>query len=204
MENSAPSTPPSWWPKTVLSHCRPDRRDLTYPSFLVDATRDLTRVPTGHTLRPFRRFHIISTELTRAGTPEDFDYLAERLFSGGVHRSAGAPLAELCEPDTACTSTGDTVTVQFWGLRAPCLVLNAGVEKTNQQWRARLTYGTLLGHVECGEETFELIYAAGQLRARVVAFSRAGTWLTRLGGPFARAAQRWMSRRYARALLEQS
>lgn len=201
MEERAPSPPPSRWSEAVLSTQAPGHRDLTYPAFLIDATRDLTRVPTGRTLRPFRSFHTFCTELATPGTLGDFEVLAERLFRGEVHRLAGAPLAEYAESDSSRIGTGDTVTVKFWGLRAPCLVLYAGVEKTGENWCARLTYGTLPGHVECGEETFELIYARGHLHARVAAFSRAGNWLTRLGGPAARAVQRWMSLRYAHALI---
>ena len=201
MEQRAPFQPPSRWSAAVLSSRAPRHRDLTYPSFLIDATRDLTRVPTGRTLRPFRRFHTFCTELAKPGTLKDFELLANRLFCGEVHRLAGAPLAEYPESSSSRIETGDTVTVKFWGLRAPCLVLHAGSVKNGDNWYARLTYGTLPGHVECGEETFELTYAHGQLHARVAAFSRAGNWLTRLGGPVARAVQRRMSLRYARALI---
>lgn len=197
------------------------RRDLTYPSFLVDATRHLERVPTGPRLNPFRRFHTFSVSLKAPGTPEDFYHLAERLLTGQVHDAAGAPLItrEGCVTPhgpgvrlprvlgngRAQIKPMDVVYVTFWGLWAPCLVLAGGVEKNGdantEHMLARLTYGTLPGHAECGEETFELKYHNGQLTAWVGAFSRAGRWYTMLGGPIARVVQRWMARRYAEALL---
>ena len=193
--------------RSPVGQARMDRRDLTYPSFLVDATNHLHRVPTGRQLNPFRRFHIFSTVLTRPGTEAEFNALAHGLLSGAVHRTAGAALAEYSAHSTDRIGPGDVVTVTFCGLKAPCLVLEAGVRNKKDRKRdaealvARLTYGTLPGHMECGEEYFELTYREGVLTARVVAFSRAGRWFTRLGGPAARTVQRLMARRYARALL---
>ena len=63
-------------------------------------------------------------------------------------------------------------------------------------------YGTLPGHVECGEERFvvSLDPATDQVHYEIAAFSRPGTWLTRLGYPFARRLQRRFARASAAAL----
>ncbi len=178
--------------------------DLTYPSFLLDATRDLSRVPTGASVTPSSsRFHTFSTEMTAPGDATEFRRLAHRLLTGEVHRAAGAPLVEYRNPSPSRIMLGDIVTITFWGLRAPCLVLEAGVEtlKDSGAQRVRLVYGTLPSHMECGEEAFELTYRNGVLTARVVAFSRAAKWYTRCGGPVARFVQRVMARRYAEALI---
>jgi uncharacterized protein (UPF0548 family) len=52
-------------------------------------------------------------------------------------------------------------------------------------------YGTLPGHVECGEELFIVEKdEAGRVRYRLRAFSRPRFWLARLAYPVARAYQR--------------
>lgn len=87
--------------------------------------------------------------------------------------------------------------MHFLGLRWPCLVLD--VERTDQD--VRMTYGTLPGHVEIGEESFSLrLGADGRVIATVSAFSRPGHPLTGFAGAAGRAVQRWMTGRYVRAL----
>ncbi|WCZ37455.1 hypothetical protein CHEID_09645 [Corynebacterium heidelbergense] len=94
-------------------------------------------------------------------------------------------------------SPGDVVVVRLWGLRAPCLILDA----PNTAQAFTLTYGTLPGHPEKGEESFCVSHADGRLTVLVTAFSRADRPITRVGGPVARAAQRVFARRYAHAVL---
>ncbi|MGZ8179458.1 DUF1990 family protein [Williamsia sp. SKLECPSW1] len=79
------------------------------------------------------------------------------------------------------------------GLRAPVRI----VRVVDEPRRAGFVYGTLPGHPENGEESF-LVHLDddGTVRLSVTAFSRPGSTLTRLGGPFARVAQRVMARRY--------
>lgn len=67
--------------------------------------------------------------------------------------------------------------------------------------RKGFVYGTLPGHPERGEESFLVeLETDGTVRFTIVAFSRAGRWFTRLGGPVARAAQLLMTERYVSAL----
>jgi uncharacterized protein (UPF0548 family) len=63
-------------------------------------------------------------------------------------------------------------------------------------------YGTLPGHAEIGEELFAVRYDAGDeaVYAEVIAFSRHGTWWSRLAGPVTALVQRVVSKRYVRAV----
>jgi len=66
--------------------------------------------------------------------------------------------------------------------------------------RAGFAYGTLPGHPEQGEEAFVVVREEGRVRFRVVAFSRPGDLLARLGGPVARMVQVRTIRSYLRAM----
>ena len=68
--------------------------------------------------------------------------------------------------------------------------------------RRGFAYGTLPGHPEIGEELFAVRFdpLSGAVHAEVTAFSRHGTWWSRLAGPVTSLAQRVISRRYLRAL----
>jgi uncharacterized protein (UPF0548 family) len=67
--------------------------------------------------------------------------------------------------------------------------------------RRGFVYGTLPGHPECGEELFEVGLADdGTVLLHVRAFSRSGSLLARMLGPIGRLLQRWVTRRYGRAL----
>lgn len=67
---------------------------------------------------------------------------------------------------------------------------------------AAFAYGTLRGHVECGEERFRVSFDAATegVAYEISAFSRPAVWLTKLGYPFARRLQRRFAAASARAL----
>jgi hypothetical protein len=66
----------------------------------------------------------------------------------------------------------------------------AGAESRSAGFR----YVTLQGHPECGVASFEVrISATGEVTILLDARSRAGSWLTRLGRPFARRFQRGLT-----------
>ena len=84
-----------------------------------------------------------------------------------------------------------------FGVHAPCLVVAVVAEPDRVGW----AYGTLPGHPECGEEAFLLtLLPNDDVLFEVRAFSRAGVWWSRVLGPAGRAAQRWVTNRYLRAL----
>ena len=76
-----------------------------------------------------------------------------------------------------------------------------GLREETTPTRTVLVYGTLPGHVECGEEAFIVSMAEnGQVSGRCVAFSRHAWWLARLGAPVARQVQRHVTRRYVEGM----
>lgn len=88
---------------------------------------------------------------------------------------------------------GRLVRLSFGPTLSPCLIL--AEERTPT--RTVLVYGTLPGHVECGEEAFIVSMAEdGTVTGRCVAFSRHAWWLARVGAPVARLVQRVVTRGY--------
>lgn len=81
-------------------------------------------------------------------------------------------------------------------LPIPCRV----VEVIDEPERRGFVYATLPGHPECGIERFLVERRDDGVWVRIDAISRPGWLLTRVGAPVARVAQRWMTRRYLRAL----
>lgn len=175
------------------------------PSYPVRFT-GASAAPSARTVRALHaaRFHTFShtTPVTPGVSPSApvIDRCIDELFSGRAHRRAGAPF-------TGSLTTGSVVVIRPLGigvLASPCLVLRAEVERTAAAVTAEVIYATLPGHLECGEERFHLLWDrdAGTAAVTVSAFSRAARPLTRLGGPVARGVQRFMARRYARAVAD--
>jgi uncharacterized protein (UPF0548 family) len=125
-----------------------------------------------------------------------FARATEALFSWEMHRGIGARV-EASAPEAAVGVTMvSALGVGPLRLPAPCRVVWAVREPTE----AGFAYGTLAGHPVSGEERFVVTLDADVVLLRVSAVSRAGTWVTRLGGPVPRVVQRVMARRYAAAL----
>ncbi|GIM68765.1 hypothetical protein Aco04nite_12180 [Winogradskya consettensis] len=110
-----------------------------------------------------------------------------------MHRDAGLRVA--AGADRA--APGVEVTLHLLVVRIPCRV----VYVLDEPDRRGFAYGTLAGHPEQGEEAFEVYRTAeGAVRARIRAFSRPATLLTKVGGPVATMVQDYMTGRYLRAL----
>ncbi|GAB3224701.1 DUF1990 domain-containing protein [Glycomyces halotolerans] len=149
--------------------------DVDYPE--VGATRG-GPMPAG-----YRHLHR-ETEL-RAPLAE----AAEILMSWGLHERCGL------RPESASPRAvpGAEVVLHLAWLRIPCQVVWAhdGPE------RAGFAYGSMPGHPENGEAAFVLDRIdADRTRFTVRSFSRPGRWITRLGGPVSRAAQRRFTDRF--------
>lgn len=123
-----------------------------------------------------------------------FDEAADAVMRWGMLRGAGVRV----EASTEVAAVGSEVLVGLGPLRAPCRV----VYVVDEPDRRGFAYGTLPGHPESGEELFCVRYdpASEAVYAEVTAFSRHGTWWSRLAGPITSLAQRVISRRYLRAL----
>ena len=123
-----------------------------------------------------------------------FEEAAAEVMRWGMLRGAGLRV----DAATEVAAVGSEVIVGLGPVRAPCRVVYV-VDEPN---RRGFAYGTLPGHAETGEELFAVRYdpISEAVRAEVTAFSRHGTWWSRLAGPFTSLAQRVVSKRYLRAL----
>jgi uncharacterized protein (UPF0548 family) len=122
-----------------------------------------------------------------------FERGATALMSWQMHRTAG--LKVTAEGDAR---PGARVVSRIApGLTAPCRVVYV-IDEPN---RRGFGYGTLAGHPETGEEAFIVsIDKAGDVWFTVRAFTRPGTLLARVSGPFGRIAQRVAAGRYISAM----
>ncbi|MCW2555349.1 MAG: hypothetical protein JWR78_5130 [Mycobacterium sp.] len=123
-----------------------------------------------------------------------FEEAAAEVMRWGMLRGAGLHV----DATTEVAEVGSEVIVGLGPIRAPCRVVYV-VDEPN---RRGFAYGTLPGHAERGEELFTVRYdpIGEAVHAEVSAFSRHGTWWSKLAGPFTSLAQRLVSKRYLRAL----
>jgi len=123
-----------------------------------------------------------------------FEEAADKGMRWGMLRGAGLRV----EATSDVVAVGAEVIVHLGPVRAPCRV----VYVVDEADRRGFAYGTLPGHAESGEERFMVRYdpATEEVHAEVVAFSRHGTWWSRLGAPVTSVIQRVVTERYLRAL----
>lgn len=123
-----------------------------------------------------------------------YEQAADAVMRWGMLRGAGVRV----EATSEIATVGTDVIVGLGPLKAPCRVVYV-VDEPN---RRGFAYGTLPGHAETGEELFAVRYdpIGEAVYAEVTAFSRHGTWWSRLAGPATSLAQRLISKRYLRAL----
>ncbi|MER5441709.1 DUF1990 domain-containing protein [Streptomyces sp. NPDC002790] len=123
---------------------------------------------------------------------ECFERAGAAVLSWGAQRGAGLRVTPGDD-----VREGADVRLRTLFLRIPCRV----VRVVRDGSRIGFAYGTLPGHPECGEEAFLVERDAdGSVWFRIRAFSRPGRWYARVGGPAARAVQRWVTGRYVRAI----
>jgi uncharacterized protein (UPF0548 family) len=123
-----------------------------------------------------------------------FDEAADAVMRWGMLRGAGVRV----DATTPVAAVGSEVIVGLGPVRAPCRVVYVLDEPDHRGF----AYGTLPGHAETGEELFAVRYdpADDTVYAEVTAFSRHGTWWSRLAGPFTALVQRIVSKRYLKAV----
>lgn len=127
-----------------------------------------------------------------------FERAAEAVLGWQMHRGAGldvratAPRAEVGTIALVTFVRGLPI-----GLSAPCRVLSLADEPDRQGF----TYGTLPGHLESGEERFEVVRdGRGVVTLRIVAFSRHSPGPARWLGPLTSSGQRVVTGRYVQAV----
>lgn len=123
-----------------------------------------------------------------------FEQAATGVLAWGMQRGAGFTV----ESSTTTAQPGTELIVKLGFIPAPCRV----VYLLDEPHRRGFAYGTLSGHPETGEELFSVRHdpSTDVVYAEVLAFSRAATWWSRLGGPVTSGIQRWATRRYLGAL----
>ncbi len=112
---------------------------------------------------------------------------------------------ELLPPNTPLQPGNDVVVLArcygLWWLNA-CRIVNL-IEPSKRNRRFGFVYGTLSGHMECGEELFMVEQdEQNQVWYEVASFSRPGHWLTQLGQPLARRQQLRFVRDSGRAMQQ--
>lgn len=145
---------------------------------------------------PARYHHLEVTTPVGYGRGQ-FDAAADALIGWDMHRRAR--LAPQVSALRVCLDAVAVLrlTVGPLQLRVPVRVVAVVDEPTRQGF----VYGTLAGHPEQGEESFVVeLESDGTVMFGLRAFSRAGRWFTRLGGPVARAGQLLVTERYIAAL----
>ena len=142
---------------------------------------------------PHGYHHVRKSGVIGNGRPR-FEDAAGKVMRWGMLRGAGVRV----EASSEVAAVGAEVLVGLGPLRAPCRV----VYVIDEPDRRGFAYGTLPGHPESGEESFAVRYdpATSEVRAEVVAFSRHGTWWSKLGSPVTSLAQRIITSRYLTAL----
>ena len=155
--------------------------DLSYPE--IGATAG--ELPAGY-------HHVHASAVVGHGK-DDFEAAAATLLTWDMHRRCG--IRVLHGPPI---EVGADVEMRWLGRRIPCRV----VDVVDETCRRGFAYGTLSGHPERGEERFVVSFEPGTevVTATITAFSRPGSWATRVAGPIGRRVQRWMTGRYLESL----
>ncbi len=154
---------------------------------------DLTYAEVGATLDPTlpAGYHHLD-ERRRVGGAEVFDALGAFVLGWGIQREAGlrVPAGPVVE--------GASVTLRLGPVPIPVRI----VRVLDEPDRRGFVYGTRRGHPESGEEAFLAERDAEGTWVHVRAFSRQGTWWSRLGAPVSAAMQRRYTEKYLRAAQE--
>ena len=157
---------------------------LSYPRRLVGASLKLAE---GTLLVDAPWYRVDYAEVIGHGE-DDFQRAADNLFSWRAHRAAHVRV-------DGKPSAGEVVQLHFGPTVSPCRIIS--VERSRH--RAVLVYGTMHGHIECGEEAFIVeLSKDGEVTGRCVAFSQHSWWLARVFSGPARIVQRWATKRYVR------
>jgi uncharacterized protein (UPF0548 family) len=139
-------------------------------------------------------YHHVSESAVIGRGRKRFEEAGAAVMRWGMLRGAGVRV----DASSEVAAVGSEVVVGIGPVRAPCRV----VYVIDEPDRRGFAYGTLPGHAESGEELFSVRFdpATDQVYAEVRAFSRHGTWWSRLAAPVTSLMQRIITRRYLTAL----
>ena len=128
-----------------------------------------------------------------------FDSAVSALRSWQAHLSAGIELL----PAGAVVADGDTVLLLIRAAGLWTVAPSRVVYVVHEPDSYRFAYGTLPGHPECGEASFEVSRnEKDEVVFRVASFSRPVDRLARLAKPLARRIQRRVTLRYLNSLRD--
>ncbi|MFP7365734.1 DUF1990 family protein [Corynebacterium callunae] len=114
-----------------------------------------------------------------------------RLKSGQVHANARIEVVGTIDK-------GEIISLKFAGSTSQCEIL----ELIQHPTRSVMVYGTVEGHVEKGEEAFEIsLDDNDQVHGRIVAFSQPARWWAWLGNWAVRPTQLWITQRYLEGMI---
>jgi uncharacterized protein (UPF0548 family) len=133
----------------------------------------------------------------RIGTGDEvFRRAGEAVMTWRAHAAAGIRVIATDTPLVIGTNSLGRLGVGSVGLPVPCRV----VWVVDEPDRIGFAYGTLEGHPQAGEESLVVTREADGIYYTILAYSRPGTWYTRLSGTIGRAAQLQVAKQYARAV----
>jgi uncharacterized protein (UPF0548 family) len=164
-----------------------DLRDLRFSYDVVGSTQ-YDETPPG--------YHRLDYRVRIGSGDEVFRRACEALMTWKAHNAAGVPVEATDSPLAIGTNSLGRLGVGPVGLPAPCRV----VWVVDEPDRIGFAYGTLQGHPQAGEESLVVTREPDGIYYTIRAYSRPGTWYTRLGGPIARSAQLLVAKHYAKAL----
>ena len=139
-------------------------------------------------------YHHVRVE-ERIGNADAFDRAVQGLRTWVAHEGAGLRIF----PHEPVVPGATVIALTSMGpaqVAAPCRIVAVFKEPDSFGF----AYGTLPGHPERGEESFVLERRDGSTHFAICAFSRPVDPLARVAGPFGRAVQRSVTRRYVSAL----
>ena len=123
---------------------------LSYPRRLVGASLKLAE----GTLLVDAPWHRVDYSEVIGYGEDDFQRAADNLFSWRAHRAAHVRV-------DGKPSAGEAVQLHFGPTVSPCRIIS--VERSRH--RAVLVYGTMHGHIECGEEAFIVEQGKGGVKS---------------------------------------
>lgn len=142
-------------------------------------------------------YHITHHRIRIGHGQAAFDTAGAAVTTFRAHRTSGMLVTAGARP----VRPGDRVVVGIGigpaRIDAPCEVIWTAHEPR----RTGFAYGTLTGHPACGEEPFVVdMEADGSVWFEVTAFSRPGSWYTRVAGPVLPFLQQAYARRLGRCV----
>ena len=170
---------------------------LTYPADLRLFTLELANGASMSDATSDRTWHVVDHSAALGHGEACFRAASYRLNSWRTHSHARVGVELISEEDARGT---DIVRLHFGPTTSPCAI----IYREHSKHRTVMVYGTLAGHVECGEEAFIVELASdGTVTGRCVAFSKHAWWLAKLGAPVARWVQRRENRLYVEGMRPQ-